>query len=79
MMQYWSKSCFCLECAVSVVLSVHVRACASLEHRHSPASVQVSCSPGCGTVPLQPVRAGSVMQSLWNGERLAGRASTGMR
>jgi len=78
-MQCCTKSCFCLECAVSVVLSVRVGACASLRHRHNPASVQVSCSPGSGTAPPQPVRAGSVTQSLWNGERLAARASAGTR
>lgn len=79
MMQCCNKSCLCLECAVSVVLVVHVGACASLKHRHNPASVQVSCSPGSGTAPPQPVRAGSVTQSLWNGERLAGRVSAGMQ
>lgn len=77
MMQCCNKLCFCLECAVSVVLSVHVRACASFRHRHNPASVQVSCSSGSGTAPPQPVRAGFVTQSLWNGERLVGRVSLG--
>lgn len=62
----------CLECAVSVVLSVQVRACASLRHRHNSTSVQVSCFPGSRTVPAQLVQAGCVTQSLWNGERLAG-------
>lgn len=78
-MQSCNKLCFCLECAVSVTLSVRVAACASLKRRHSPTSVQVSCSRGSRTVPLQPVQAGSVTQSLWNGERLAGRVSAGTR
>lgn len=78
-MQCCHKLCFWLECAVSVMPSVRVRACASLKRRHSPASVQVSCSPGSRAAPPQPVRAGSVTQSLWNGERLVGRASAGTR
>lgn len=76
MMQRCNKLCFCLECAVSVMLSVPVGACASCKHRHNPTSVQVSCSPGFGTAPPQPVWASSVTQSLWNGERLAGSVST---
>lgn len=71
-MQCCNKLCSCLECAVSVMPSVHVRACASLRHRPSSPSVQVSCFPGSRTVPAQPVRAGCVTQSLWNGERLWG-------
>lgn len=77
MMECCHKLCLYLECAVSVMLLVRVRACASLRGRHNPTSVQVSCSPGSRTVPPQPVQAGSVTQSLWNAERLAGRASSG--
>lgn len=56
---------------------MHVRACASLRHRHNSTSVQVSCFPGSRTVPAQPARAGSVTQSLWNGERLSGGRALG--
>lgn len=77
MMQCCKKLCLCLECAVSVMLLVHVRACTSLRHRHNLTSVQVSSSPGFRTVLPQLVQAGSVMQSLWNVERLAGRANSG--
>lgn len=77
MMQCCNKLCFCLECAVSVLLSVHVRACASLRHRHNSTSVQVSCFPGSRTAPAQPVQAGCVTQSLWTGERLSGGREPG--
>lgn len=76
-MQCCNKLCFCLECAVSVMLSVHVRACASLRHRHNSTSVQVSCFPGSRSAPPQPVQAGCVTQSLWNGERLSGGRAPG--
>lgn len=42
-----------------------------------PCQAAAELLSGAGALPPQPARAGCLTQSLWNGERLEGRASAG--